>query len=297
MTTKIVAVVPVFGAPESLPATVAALESQVDAVVLVDDGSHTAAQLTFGPNVDVISLESNAGIATALNVAVNHARKSGATHVITLDQDSHLAEGHVQRLLALLQNAVAAGARVAAAVPGIVGGAPVLVGADGEPFDPIQSGQLLPIEVFDAVGGFNVELFIDSVDSEFTLRARQAGYRFLVDASLEMQHALGEAMPLSILGRPLVLLGKQRHVLYHSPWRTYYMVRNSVWLSRNYGRADRAWMRRRNRKMVELVVGGTLLAPDRLVQFSAVRAGWKDGKRGSLGPISDALRKRFRRRV
>ncbi|MFJ2550463.1 glycosyltransferase [Microbacterium sp. NPDC087591] len=297
MTARIVAVVPVFGAPDDLQETVASLVEQVDAVVLVDDGSHTAQHLTFEGDVEVISLAENGGIASALNVAVDRARERGAEYVVTLDQDSRLADGHVRRLLALIEQATAHGVRVAAGVPGVVGGAPVLRGSDGEPFDPIQSGQVIPLAVFDELGGFNTDLFIDAVDSEFRVRARLAGYRFVVDEHLEMAHALGEAVPLQLFGRPLILGGKQRHVLYHSPWRTYYMVRNSVWLSRRYGAEDRAWMRRRNRKLAEMVVGGSLLAPDRLTQLSAVRAGWRDGRRGVLGRISDAQRSRFGRRV
>lgn len=297
MTARIVAVVPVFGAPDDLQETVASLIDQVDAVVLVDDGSHTAENLAFDGDVEVISLAENVGIASALNVAVDRARERGAEYIVTLDQDSRLAERHVRRLIALIEQASARGESVAAAVPGVVGGAPVLRGSDGEPFDPIQSGQVIPVAVFDALGGFNTELFIDAVDSEFTVRARLAGYRFLVDEQLEMAHALGEALPLQLFGRPLVLGGKQRHVLYHSPWRTYYMVRNSVWLSRRYGTEDRAWIRRRNRKMAEMVFGGSMLAPDRFTQLSAVRAGWRDGRRGVLGRISDAQGSRFRRRV
>lgn len=297
MRTKIVAVIPVFGAPADLPETVEELRQQVDEVVLVDDGSHTAEHLTFGPETHLISLEENSGIATALNEAIDVARAREATHVITLDQDSRLAEGHVSRLLDLLSRAGVDGGPIAGAVPGSVGGAPILIGEDGEPFDPIQSGQLIPIGVFDELGGFNADLFIDSVDSEFRLRAGRAGYRYLVDHDLDMEHALGEAVPLRMFGRPVVVLGKQRKALYHSPLRTYYMVRNSVWLSRRYGREDRVWMRRRGRKMTELVVGGTLVAPDRLAQLRAVRAGWRDGRRGTLGPIDAALRARLGGRV
>lgn len=292
----IVAVVPVFGAPPELPRTVSALAAQVDHVVLVDDGSGTAAPMRFGPGVEVVSLAENSGIAAALNVAIEHARARHATHVLTLDQDSSLDDGHVARLLAVLEAAEARGDRPAGAAPGVVGGARVLVGAGGEPFDPIQSGQLVPMRVFDELGGFRAELFIDAVDSEFTVRARAAGYRYVMDEQLSMAHALGEAVPLQVFGRPLVVLGRQRHVLYHSPARTYYMVRNSVWLSRRYGAGDRRWMRRRNRKMAELVIGSTLLAPDRWAQLAAVRAGWRHGRRGALGRIPEDLQARLRRR-
>lgn len=297
MPARIVAVVPVFGAPDDLQETIASLSAQVDAIVVVDDGSHTVERLVFGNDVEVISLDENVGIAAALNSAIGRAKMRGAEFVITLDQDSRLADGHVRRLLALIEEARTRGHKIAAAVPGVVGGARVLRGPDGEPFDPIQSGQLIPVEVFDSLGEFNPELFIDAVDSEFTIRARLAGYRFLVDEHLEMEHALGEALPLSVFGRPLVLLGKPRHVLYHAPWRTYYMVRNSIWLSRRYGSQDRTWMRRRNRKMAEMVVGGSVLAPDRIAQFSAVFTGWRDGRRGVLGRISLRNRERFGRRV
>ncbi|MFJ6427365.1 glycosyltransferase [Microbacterium maritypicum] len=289
---RIVAVIPVFRAPENLPRTIESILRQVDSVVVVDDGSRSVETVTFPDRTEVISAEENRGIATALNTAIGRARELGATHILTLDQDSALADGHVERLLTRIEAAESQGVNVAAAVPGVVGGAPVLGDPSGGPFDPIQSGQLLPVGAFEAIGEFRADLFIDAVDSEFTVRAREAGFQFLVDEELTMEHALGEAVPLAVFGRPLVILGKQRHVLYHAPWRTYYMVRNSVWLSRQYGAGHRGWMRRRNRKMAEMVLWGSVLAPDRIAQLRAVRAGWRDGRRGTLGRIRpDVLRR------
>jgi rhamnosyltransferase len=294
---RIVAVIPVFRAPENLPSTIEGILRQVDSVVVVDDGSRSVETMSFPERTETISAEENRGIATALNVAIERARALGATHILTLDQDSSLAEDHVERLLSRLDAAELRGVDVAAAVPGIVGGAPVLGDPGGGPFDPIQSGQLIPTSAFEAIGEFRADLFIDAVDSEFTVRAREAGYQFIVDEDLAMEHALGEAVPLSVFGRPLILFGKQRHVLYHAPWRTYYMVRNSVWLSRHYGAGHRAWMRRRNRKMAEMVWWGSVLAPDRISQLRAVRAGWRDGRRGTLGRIRQDLLSRLGRRA
>ncbi len=290
MSVKVVGVIPVFRAPEELPETVAALRTQLDAIVLVDDGSHTISEGMFtGDGIVTAALPENSGIAHALNVAIAEARALGATHVLTLDQDSRIAEGHVSRLLSVLDASARDGLRVAAAVPGVVGGAPILLSDEGEAFDPIQSGQLIPVPVLDAVGPFNEELFIDAVDSEFTARAKGAGYRFVPDVELSMEHALGELVPLSFLGRPLRIGGRQRHVLYHSPARTYYMVRNSAWLDARYRRLLPAWCRLRARKMAEMVWGCVLLAPDRRQQFRAVRWGKRDGRRGVLGKIDAAV--------
>lgn len=294
---RVIATIPVFRPPSDLGARVRDLLTQVDRVVLVDDGSHSVRDVDIDDDrVIRIDGEENLGIAHALNVAIAEARSLGATHVLTLDQDSAVAEGYVARFLAALDDPARAGQRIAAAVPEIVGGAAVLRDGDDWAFDPIQSGQLVPMTVLDEVGGFDERLFIDAVDSDFTLRAHARGYRFLIVAGERMGHDLGELVPITFFGRQLVLAGRPRHVLYHRPFRTYYMVRNSVHLVREHGRADRAWMWLRVRKMIEMVAGCAILAPDRAAQVRAVRAGLRDGRRGTLGRIDDGTLRAIEKR-
>lgn len=292
---RIVAIISVFGAPAELPSRVRALLAQVDDVVLVDDGSNTLLSLDLAEErVHTEALVENSGIARALNVAVERARTLGATHIVTLDQDTELEPDHVGRLLAALDEAAQRGEHIAAAVPGVVGGARALRLPDGEPFDPIQSGQVLPMTTVDALGGFDERLFIDAVDSDYTVRSRLAGMRFLMLDDLHMAHELGTLMPIRIFGRQLVLAGSPRNVLYHSPIRTYYMVRNSAWLRRTYGDRDRRWIRLRDRKLSEMVLAGALLAPDRRLQLRAVMLGLRDARRNRLGPIPDDVKRRLR---
>ena len=291
---RVVAVISVFDAPAELPRRVAAVLEQVDAVVLVDDGSDTLRALNLaGERVHIRALPENSGIARVLNVAIAKARALGATHVVTLDQDSELEPGHVDRLLSALDLAALQGEHIAAAVPGVVGGAPILRLQSGEPSDPIQSGQVLPMATFDAVGGFNERLFIDAVDTDFTVRSRMAGMRFLAVDDVSMSHELGRTVPVTFFGKNLVIAGKPRSVYYHSPVRTYYMARNSAWLHRTYGARDRGWMRARNRKLAEMIVGGSLLAPDRWVQLRAVVFGLRDARNGRLGRVPDGLKRRL----
>lgn len=286
MSRLVVAVIPVFRAPASLADRVVDLAGQVDQVVLVDDGTHSADALEIDlEGVRVISLDENLGIGNALNEGVEYARTVGASHVLTLDQDSTVPEGYVTAALRLLDEARAAGVPVAAIVPEIVGGQRVLR-RDGWAFDAIQSGQLIPMGVLDTVGPFRAELFIDAVDSEFSIRAEEAGYRFVVAEGTRIGHELGELVPLTLFGRHVVIAGKPRHVLYHAPFRTYYMVRNSTILVRDAGRRRRRWMLFRTRKMTEMVVGCVLLSPDRGEQWRAARAGLADGMRGVTGRVT-----------
>lgn len=287
---RVVAVIPVFRPPADLADRVRDLAAQVFRIVLVDDGSGSLpfADLA-GLAVEQVVLERNDGIAHALNVGIDRARGYGATHVLALDQDSTVPDGYVDELLAVIRDAVAKGTKVAGAVPAAAGGARVLRASDGEgaaPFDPIQSGQVLPMATLDDVGAFEEDLFIDAVDSDYWLRADLRGYTFVVAERAEIEHGLGELRPVRVFGRHLVVGGRPRHVLYHAPFRTYYMVRNSALLHRRYGKSRPKWLRLRRRKMAEMVLGCIALSDDRAAQIRAVRAGLRDARRGTLGKIS-----------
>lgn len=291
---RVVAVIPLYRPPADIADRVSELLGQVAGVVLVDDGTENANPLDLDlPGVDLLANPENRGIAHALNTAIARARELGATHVLTLDQDSAVTKEFVDRLLSALEREEARGLRVAAAVPEMVGGAPQLREPDGTAFEPIQAGQLLPMSVVDAVGAFDERLFIDAVDSDFVLRARELGFRFVIAEGVTLGHALGESVPVTLFGRPLVIRGRSRSVIYHKPFRTYYMVRNSVHLARTRGATSRRWMWRRVRKTLEMIVGCSLLAPDRAQQLRAIRLGIRDGRRGQPGKIPDDVLRRL----
>ncbi|MGN8024969.1 glycosyltransferase [Microbacterium sp. 22242] len=288
------AVIPTYHPSPELRDRVLALLSQVAGIVLVDDG--TASTSTLGmddKNIHIIELAENSGIAHALNVGISAAKAAGATHLLTLDQDSWVPDGYVKEALEALQVALAAGQNPAGAVPESAGGHAVLREPDGQPFDPIQAGQILRTEVFDRLGPFAEELFIDAVDSEYGLRVRASGCSYVIVPNSDIGHELGTLVPLRVFGRHLVVRGRPRHVLYHAPFRTYYIVRNSLLIRARYGKAFRAWFRKRDRKLSSMLVGGILGAPDRRAQLLALRQGFVDGRGGVTGRISPALNARL----
>lgn len=284
----VAAVIPAYRAPDSLVERVRALTAQVDLVIVVDDGSDSLELLSL-PNekVRTIALPENRGIGHALNRGVEAARLAGATHVLTLDQDSAPPGDYVPEAARVLEASQAVGLRVAAVVPEFIATQRVLV-RDGFAFDPIQAGQLMPMSVIDEVGPFREGLFIDAVDSEFTVRAEELGYHFAIAPGARISHELGDLVPLTLFGRHVVIAGKPRHVLYHSPFRTYYMVRNSIVLVREHGRRRPSWMWMRTRKMAEMVLGCVVLSPDRGAQWRAAIAGVRDGLAGVEGKITPA---------
>ena len=90
----------------------------------------------------------------------------------------------------------------------------------------ITSGNLVNMKIYNAVGGYNEEYFIDCIDFDFSLRVRRAGYKIFKDPAALLFHELGEKNHLPKLYKKYYAL--------HSPLRRYYMFRNFLFLARKY---------------------------------------------------------------
>ena len=155
--------------------------------------------------VTVIESPENSGIAHALNTGVCEALRSGADIVLTLDQDTRIGDGYVDRAVAHLELARSVGIVDAVASPSVINDdvAPFWFAEKGLTlaFEPIQSGLMIPRGVFDKVGLFDESLFIDCVETEFYLRARAHGVHALVVPGTRIVRRLEHAPPGRHLAR------------------------------------------------------------------------------------------------
>ena len=91
----------------------------------------------------------------------------------------------------------------------------------------INSMSVWRIQALRRIGPFNEGLAIDHVDTEYCLRARQAGLMLYVNGAFEFAHSIGERRKYRLLGVELQAGG-------HSPRRRWLIARNTVWLARNW---------------------------------------------------------------
>jgi len=282
---RVVAVVPAFDPGGGLTDLVEQLGGQVDAVVVVDDGSTSGEDLLAGldgrPGVHLVR-QAHAGVAAALNAGTRQALDAlGADAVLTLDQDSGVPPGYVAAAVSAWREADDAGLPVAFVCAETYSGrrAPTRGHRAGlaVAFDPMQSGALVPASTFREVGLYDTSLVIDAVDSELTVRCLAAGLVPVIGPGCHLVHGMGERSAGRVLGRDL---GYNRH----SPERVYYMARNGTLLTRRYARDEPRWVLRR---LVEEGKAHTLrlaLSPDRRLLARAALAGLRDGIRGRTGP-------------
>lgn len=284
------AVVSAYHPPDDLDARCRELLDQVEGIIIVDDGSDSVATLDLNDERIVpLILPRNVGIAGALNAGIELAVRAGATHILTLDQDSIVPPGYVAAMQAALHSTAAPAGGAAGVVPAIVEGELVTtIGDDARPLDPIQSGQLLVVDVITRVGRFDERFVIDAVDSEYTLRVRAKGFELFVVPGVELGHSLGELEPLLVFGRHRPILGRPRYWRYHAPFRTYYMVRNGLALWRLHRRGNVGWLLRRTAYLAVDVTYTSLASPDRRQQFLAVAHALRDTVRRRWGRIPEA---------
>lgn len=281
---RTVAVVTAYRPGRSLPAAVRSVRSQVDRVVVVDDGSPAAHAAVLDEVValgaTVVRHEVNRGIGAALNTGVREARSSASspTHVLTMDQDSELTDGFVAQLVAAEQAALSAGVAVGMTSPGAVAtvrsSGPSSVAAFEPGGEPIQSGLLLPTGTLDAVGDFDETLVIDGVDSDYWLRALDLGLTAVVAPGVRLDHRLGH---------PLVVGGRRLPFVVASEFRYYYQWRNLVRVVRRHGRRHPRWAAGAVLRAARHLTIVTVLAPGRGARLRTAGAGLRAGLRGEGG--------------
>ncbi|MFP3089893.1 glycosyltransferase [Treponema sp. TIM-1] len=87
----------------------------------------------------------------------------------------------------------------------------------------ISSGNIINLEMWKTIGGFNNELFINDVDYDFCYRLTQKGYKIVKIHKCNMNHVEGEPRKTFF-----------PHAFWYHKERIYYLVRNKYYILKNY---------------------------------------------------------------
>lgn len=277
------------------------LSPQVDKIWLVDNASSQSlavwvSGLPWVGQLELVQMSANWGLGAAQNAGIQRARAAGASHVLILDQDSEPMPDMVARLLAASDRLQSAGVRLAAVAPVYADSATgpasgfvrlgwldfkkqsALPGQEVVEADfVISSGSLVPVSVLDDIGPMDETLFIDHVDTEWCLRAQSKGYRLFGVPGARMVHTLGDR-------RTRIWFLRWRNVPYHSPFRYYFILRNSLLMQRR-PYMPLKWRVAELIRCCRVVCFYGLFAPQRGACLRMMWRGIVDGLRGVSGPM------------
>ena len=269
------------------------------------DGSAEAVEQEF-PGVDLVRNETNLGFAEGNNVGIKRALERGADHVLILNNDVVVDPGFVKALVDEAARRPEAGALCSK----ILYFEPAdLIWFAGASFDPrsgyngrqrgyrkrddggfdnvVQTDRacgaamLVPRSVLETVGLFDADLFCYSEDTDWSLRARRAGYRHYVVPASKLWHRISLAS------------GGE-----NSPTTLYYGLRNTLVVCERYAPLGFLGTWRRRLVLLCAHIAQAALSSRKREGLGAVREGWRDfrarrlGQRGSqaVGLPTDAPR-------
>jgi len=288
------AVITTYRPDDGFPDRVQRVRSQVGLVVIVDDGESAdnvaRLQVWFSKTMGVIlhHNEVNIGVAAALNKGVSIAKSEGYRWVLTLDDDTVVALDMVKNLIETW-NLAAGQAGKPVAIMGMAyrdryTGEMEACPTDGrllvEKRGIVTSGSFLPMDVYDRIGLFREEFVIDSVDYDFCLRARAAGFRVVKVCRLGMTHSVGYKFKRRFGWLTMETTN-------HSPLRRYYAYRNAIVLAREHFRRDPLYSMAVFTFQLRTLFLVLLLENNRCKKMKYIFNGILDGWRGRLGKLSN----------
>lgn len=301
---KVAAIVVSYQPGDGVRFLIQTLLPQVWRIVIVDNASSPERMRPFdelkSPDVYLMPLDRNYGVAYAHNRGIGWAKSAGATHVLLLDQDSLPEPDMVAVLLSAEESLLKQGLRVGALGPvfrdvrtkkawpfyslsrfGIEQRS--CPGSDEAPESAvvpcdflISSGTLIRLSALESIGLMNETYFLEHVDTEWSLRARSLGYQLFGICRARMQHALGD----DVIKAPL----SSRSTQVYEPYRHYYLFRNALLLARE-NHAVLAWKLNEARRLFLRLLFFALIVPPRLMRLKMMLLGLWHGLRGKSGPL------------
>ena len=289
---KVAAIIVSYNPDKNLLDSVNLLISQVEKIIIVDNGSIEEKRKDISSikdidneRIEIIFNEENLGIATALNIGVREALKQGFNWILTMDQDSKASKDMVEKMfevynnidekerksiLSIFPNFV--DKRIQSIEENSVMNTYEYVDAD------ITSGNLVKAEVFDKVGFFDDSLFIDLVDTDFCMRLNEKNIKMIKVRDAILYHSLGESQSVkSVFGK--------FNTSNHSALRRYYMTRNRFYIWEKYKDLNSFTLNRDKKLFKKEFIKIILGEKDKVNKIKMVFKGYKDYKKGIRGKL------------
>lgn len=287
---NIVAVIVTYYPDVNFIDRVAAILPQVAQIIIVDNTSSgrladIQQRLSSFDRIHWILNPQNFGVAKALNQGIGWAKKKGYPWVLTFDQDSLPCRDMVDRLKQVYEQLndpekiAVIGSNYVEPNSGRVYYAsrmhPKKLWVEQKTV--VTSGSLMPIGLFDKIGTFREDFFIDNVDIEYCLRARRSGYKNILVVEPLLKHAIGNPKAHHMFS----LSWFKTYTSHYAPFRWYFIIRNRLILVGEYLLIDPFWAAHHLIHFIGFIVKGILFEEDKREKLRCVWLGVIDAITGN----------------
>lgn len=266
-------VVVLFNPDETVVEHIKQYPDEFDEIILVDNSDKDNEFLfteVLNERIKYVPLYKNTGIAYAMNCAIRILAQRNQ-YVITMDQDSIIRDNIVKVYLEYIHNHKG----LYVLTPKFNTDRNPVVESEGTERVELsmQSGTLFPIEIFNKIGYFSEDMFLDMTDWEFFNRMKKYNIPLIRcnEAVLDHQPAITKEK---------VILGHTLKYGVASPVRYYYHFRNLLWNARTYHSITMY------KEFIIKLLKVLLLFDNKKDYLAAYKQGIKDANNGKLGAYS-----------
>jgi rhamnosyltransferase len=241
---KIAAVAILYHPTSNFIENLATYQTFVDKIYVFDnteEGCDLKEQIVGFSKVEYYHDGVNNAIAQRLNIAAKKAISEGFDWLLMMDQDSKFINNSLEYYLKGIENYP-----LKASIPVFClnylreskESSPI---AQSQAIDLfITSGSVLNLSLFPVIGDFDEALFIDFVDTEYSLRCKKLGYKIIQFTNIFLVHQLGTLVKRASI-KTLFLKKKLKTV--YSPIRYYYLCKNNLYIQKKYHDLDAVLMK------------------------------------------------------
>lgn len=210
----------------------------LESIYIIDNSDKNNSELASNiNNATYYPLLRNTGIAYALNRGFEKAIQDKVDWIMTMDQDSTWEEMQIKEYITWAEKIIKQNDRIASIAPfakiknkswaGVIFWPLVLklTKPKGVRFVDrvICSSNIVSVNAWKKVNGYNEKMFIDEVDFDFCYRLRHKDYLIAQNYDISFDHTIG--------GGKLTILPWANN---HSDFRLYYILRNTMYIIGKY---------------------------------------------------------------
>jgi rhamnosyltransferase len=229
-------------------------------------------------NTEYIANKVNEGIAAALNKGAAVAIENGYNWLLTMDQDSFFEEGEAAKYFSFFETNFFHTDKIALVAPSHFRDKAI---ADKEVYSDLvsvlTSGSLLRLSTWKELDGYDEKLFIDEVDHEYCYRLKKKGYKIVQMNHIFLNHQLGSQKEAGYFGN----IAKRSRTI-HSPGRVYFMVRNYLYVRKEYRKFFRDEFRERDKALLVTLKNNLFFSGKFTENLENVRKAYIDFKKGNF---------------
>lgn len=250
-------------------------------IIIVDNGSRNLSKLnntvSVYPNVRIIPLNRNLGVAAAINKGIKEGLSKEIEYIITFDQDSIPSN----KLISYYNKVIIKEPNI-----GLIGcGYGYKVDDNShityhDEKELITSGMLHSVNTIKKIGYYNEKLFIDYVDTDYSLRCAREGFRTIKVENCLNKHNLGSQETVNFMG-------SRKLITTHSANRQYYITRNLVYLTKKYFMVFPSFMISKNYLFLKALLRIILVEPSKKDKLRNTFKGLLDGIRNRMGSFNE----------